>query len=380
LGLESVTALSSIKRFNKGDVIAQEGSTAKELFILLQGSVGVYRNFGIAAESQVDVLSQGSFYGEMSLFLGRPQNTTLVALSISTVLIVNRKNINDFFATKPDMAFSMIEGICKKLDDVSELLMKANKNTVTQSTSKSGALFPEGHGSYTLEMDNRQDILYLQKHTCPLCGYAFENLTVITSKLRLEQTDADLRSRYKGIEPLHYDIVTCPSCFFSATNEMFPTASKKSAENVNKAIGPYKLGLEIKTGADRDAFTVFAGYYLAILCAPVVSDTPQMTTAGFHQKLSRLYQDCGDERMYLHASEKALEDYLYAYQYLHISEKWTQQLCYIIGDLYFRTGDYDQSRNYFFLAKTNKVGTNVLKRKADVRLEEIRELIKSSKT
>jgi hypothetical protein len=133
----------------------------------------------------------------------------------------------------------------------------------------------------------------------------------------------------------------------------------------------------IRTGTERDTFTVFAGYYLAILCAPVAFDDHQLITANLWLRISRLYKDCEEETLRLYAVKKALEDYEYAYQNLKISEKQSQQLCYIMGDLQYQLGDLDEARNYFFVAKSNREGSALMKRQADMRLEEIRELKRS---
>jgi uncharacterized protein (DUF2225 family) len=348
--------------------------------ILLQGNLGVYKDYRMQSEEQLKVLSAGSFYGEMSLFLNQDQAHTLVALSQAMVLLIDRKRVGEFFSAQPDMAFNMIEEICRRLREADSTLEKYRRSEQSHTASKKSKLFPEGHGSYMLPMKNdNSDYLYLEKRTCPLCGHSFDSLSYIVSRLRLDRTDPDLRTRYKDFEPLYYEIVTCPNCFFSAAFDTFATVSKRQADPVNQLLGPYRLEMYIRTGMERDTFTVFAGYYLAIMCAPVCFDDYQLVTGNLWMKLSRLYQDVGDNRMYAYASAKSLEEYRYAYENLNVSEKASQQLCYLMADLYFRAGDVDTARNFFFLAKTNKQGSAVLARQADIRLEEIRELKQAGK-
>lgn len=375
---DDILKSNNIRTFPMGAVVIQEGAASpKEMILLLQGNIGVYKNYRMQNEMQLRVIGQGSFHSEMSLFLNQDQGETLVALTNVLILVINRRNVKEFFTSQPDMAFNIVEGICKKLSEANAELQKL-RPAEAQAASRRSALFPDGHGSYTLPLTNQNtEVLYPTKTACPLCGHTFDGLGVIQSKLRLEKTDADLRVRYKDFEPLYYEIITCPNCFFSASSNSFDGVSKRFMDGVNQAVGPYKLEMYIRTGTARDTFTVFAGYYLALLCAPVVFDDYQLITANLWLKISRLYQDCNEEALYQYASEKALEDYRYAYQNLHISEKQTQQVCYMIGDLYFRTGDLDAARNFFFMAKTNKEGSNVMKRQADLRLEEIREIMKA---
>ncbi len=48
---------------------------------------------------------------------------------------------------------------------------------------------------------------------CPVCGKPFQAVSVRPSKLVVERTDSDMRTRYKGVEPLFYEVLTCPRCF-----------------------------------------------------------------------------------------------------------------------------------------------------------------------
>jgi hypothetical protein len=134
--------------------------------------------------------------------------------------------------------------------------------------------------------------------------------------------------------------------------------------------------LEIKTGEARDTFTVFAGYYLAFICLPICFDSYQSIAAELWKKLAALYKDCGDDDMYLYASENALREYDYVYRNFNLSENQIQQVCYILGDLYERLNDDTRAREYFFMAKTNRAGTHIMKIEAEKRLEEIKKKIK----
>jgi uncharacterized protein (DUF2225 family) len=311
----------------------------------------------------------------MTLFLGKEYEYTVVSLADSMVFMLERKNIPEFFAAQPDMAFTVLEGLCGRLDEAESVIRQQQLASGAQSESQQSALFPEGHGSYLLNLSNsNQDMLYEQKMTCPLCGYSFPSLTVIASRLRLDHMDKDQRPRYKDVEPLYYEVVTCPNCLLSATVDQFPEISKGHRDNLEKKVGAYRLGIEIKTGAYRDTFTVFAGYYLAILSAEVCFDDYQMITGSLWQKVSRLYQDGEDDAMFLFASKKALGEYLYAYEHFRISDKQTPPLLAALAELYARLGEIDRAREYYFQVKSNNAASPIVKRQADMRLEELKEL------
>jgi len=368
--------ISGLKAYIAGAVILKEGSASQRMMaIILQGSVGVFRYYGMKNQRQERVLTQGNVYGELSLFMGRPQDNTLVALTDSAVMLVDRGGLQDFFAKQPALAVNVIEELCKKLT-VSDT--RAEEDT-GEGGSVGSSLFPEGHGSYTLPLTNTAPIIFPTQTTCPNCGFTFDTLTVFESRLKREKTDPDQRVRYKEIEPMFYEIITCPNCFLSASASKFDELDKSAADSIMQAVGPYILEITIKTGAERDTFTVFAGYYLALLCAPFIYSDHQLITSSLWLKLSRIYQDAGDSRMYLYATQKALEDYVYCYERIRINEKQSQQVSFMIGEMYLRLDDLNKARQYFFMAKTNKAGSPALQRQADLRIDDVRDALHARK-
>lgn len=380
INFNTLLKMSGVKKYAAGAVIVREGdSSSTEMYIILHGNAGVYKNYQAPGEHMTGTLSPGDFFGELTLFAGKTRAETMVALTDLIAIGINRQNAPELFATQPELTISILEAICKRLEALSEehqrLLVETGRASAQSADSATSALFPEGHGAYSLALANKADCLYIDSVTCPLCGNSFKNLTMIASKMRRESTDKSLRVRFKDIEPLHYEIITCPSCLFSSQGETFAATSKGLWTAVLQAVSPYTAEkAKVKTGDQRDTFTVFAGYYLALLCAPVCHDEHQTVTGALWQKLSRLYDDCGDAAMSQYASQKALEDYSYAYEHFSFSERRDQQICFVIGDLHQRMGDLDKARNFFFQVKTNQAVTPLFKRQAELRLDEIREL------
>ncbi|HHY52456.1 MAG TPA: DUF2225 domain-containing protein [Clostridiales bacterium] len=380
INLNSLLKMTGVKKYAPGMVIAREGdSSTTEMYIILHGNAGIYKNYQMPGEVMTGTLTAGDFFGEMTLFAGKTRAETVVAITELIAIGINRQNIGELFSNQPELTFSLMEKICKRYDALfqehQKLLLDTGKLSQDAASSAASPLFPKEHGSYTLALNNQSDCLYLDTVTCPLCGSSFKHLSVIATKLRRESTDPDMRVRYKDIEPLHYEIVTCPSCLFSAQSESFPTVSKGLWSAVFQAVSPYSgEKYKLKTGDQRDTFTVFAGYYLALLCAPHCFDEHQVITGSLWQKLSRIYQDCGDQTMVRYAWQNALKEFLYAYEHYTFNERKDEQISFIIGDLYQKLGDLDQARSFFFQVKSNRAGSPLMRRQADLRLEQIREM------
>jgi uncharacterized protein (DUF2225 family) len=248
------------------------------------------------------------------------------------------------------------------------------------SISGSSPLFPEGHGNYILPLDNTpSEFLIEDTLKCPICGHKFSNLTVLISKLLQESKDDDYRIRYKGVEPMYYEAVSCPNCLYSAMVDLFKDIeiTKRMAESLRETMAPYLGAIEIRTGKDRDTFTVFASYYLAILGAPKCFYEHQRITARLWRNLGRIYDDCSDEGMMEYALQKSVDEYLYSYSHFDIEGKNMQQLCFVIGELKYKLGDLLKAREFLYAAMVNREGNPVIKRQAEDRLETVKAMLKA---
>jgi uncharacterized protein (DUF2225 family) len=241
-------------------------------------------------------------------------------------------------------------------------------------TEPRDTLFPPGHSYLELNINNDNPNMLMEKgYTCPICKHAFRTLRVKKSKLVVDRTDADMRTYYKGAEPLHYDVVTCPSCLYSALEENF-TEGRKLKSELPGVIGAFKNDVAVGLGMARDSFTIYAGYYLAVLCAPRCFLRPALVAAKLFVKLSRLYHDVGDEVMERYIVQQALNSYLDAYQNIDTDAAQTQQICVMIGELYMKLGNNTDAKKFFFRAKAEVGVVPETTRHADSRLEDIREL------
>ncbi|MDL2288510.1 DUF2225 domain-containing protein [Oscillospiraceae bacterium OttesenSCG-928-F05] len=500
LKVEQLLHLSSTQTFEKGAVIVRDGDTSSNhMFLLLKGEVGVYKNYRGSAELKLAHMGPGEFFGEMTLFLGRPRSATVVALSDVTALSITRENAYLFFSEQPEATFAILRMLCERLEKLnhnyediyqerwtemsvldildSHFDLDAEivttplpeppapvqaappsapaqapapaqtpapqaAQTQTPKTSapsgtvirpyqapKSGpvvaaslqirtpvtrkpvadeapceadpaaaaaapaaekaladspavlapsgpaSIFPEGHGSYTLPLKHvGNTYIFARNYTCPLCGKPFMENAVRASKLRTVRTDSDMRTRYADIEPMYYEIITCPHCYYSAFDDMFKTAMRTRTGEVNERLSGPRTEFAVKTGDEKDTFSVFAGYYLALLCTPFCFTKYRLTTARLWLRLSRLYSDLEDTGMWRFACEKARQDYLHGYQNYHVTLQQSQQISFFLGDLAAKLGDNKEAKRFFFKAKTEQGGSEGIKNYADDRIAEIRAL------
>jgi uncharacterized protein (DUF2225 family) len=387
MDIGAILKLPGIKRFLKSHIVAKEGDGSSDgMYIVLQGTVGIFKNYRMLNETQLSAIEAGNFFGEMSLFLGTGRDATAVAINDVIALEITRANVLEIFSKQPEITYTLMQGLCRRIDALNtsnQFLHSETKKDASSKSSVSGGspLFPEAHGNYILPIDNSpSELLFEDTVKCPICGHKFPNLTVLVSRLVQDSRDDDYRIRYKGVEPIYYEVVTCPNCLYSAMVDLFKDieVTKRMIESLHDTVSSYLGNTEIRTGAGRDTFTVFAGYYLAILGAPQCFYEHQRITARLWRNLGRIYDDCGDEQMMTHALQKSVDEYLYSYSHFDIEGKNMQQLCFVIGELKYKLGDLLKSREFLYAAMVNRDGNPVIKRQAEDRLETVKALLRDA--
>lgn len=395
--------LSHIKKYERGTVFA-----AGEAYVILKGEVGIYTSSRKKNAVMIASMGPGDFFGE-SAQLAERRAVTATALTDVFALPVNSDTITLIAANEPDMACELIRALLARLDSISadyEAICgrpwaeaahaphapaieaerpaeakpePAKPEPVKPDPAKQQAavnakisLFPEGHGSYELPLASQdKNCLMLKSYACPLCGNEFKAYKIRNSKLALNHTDSDMRNRYKGIEPLYYDVITCPECLYSALAESFDKPDK-TGDGLKELLLKQKQEIAVRTGADMDTFSLFAGYYLALLCAPYCFFTHALVAAKLFLKLSWIYADCGDKDMEDECARKALDTYIDVYENEDMTGSLEQQLCLIIGELSYKAGDMKNAINFLFKAKNAEGGAPYIKKRAEDRIYEIR--------
>lgn len=92
-----------VKTFSAGDVVVKEGSHGQSMFAIVQGRVSVRRKVG-KEERSVAEMSDGAFFGEMTLVTDAPRFATVVAENDLVVLEFTRRQMELICQDHPSVA------------------------------------------------------------------------------------------------------------------------------------------------------------------------------------------------------------------------------------------------------------------------------------
>lgn len=77
-------------QYHEGQTIFHEGMLGSNLFVVLSGSIAIFRK-----NKQIAQLSTGDAFGEMSVLNQRPRSATAAALKSSNLLTLDERQINE---------------------------------------------------------------------------------------------------------------------------------------------------------------------------------------------------------------------------------------------------------------------------------------------
>ena len=110
-----MTIEKCINAFAVDDVIFEEGSTGRELFVVLDGEVEIAKMNG-AHKTSIIKLGKGEFFGEMAVIDGSARSATAIASAPDTkVMRINHARFVYLVSQQPAFALMVMDALSKRL-------------------------------------------------------------------------------------------------------------------------------------------------------------------------------------------------------------------------------------------------------------------------
>lgn len=110
-----MTIEKCINEFGVDDIIFEEGSTGRELFVVLDGEVEIAKISG-AGKTSIVKLGKGEFFGEMAVIDGSARSATAIASAPNTkVMRVNHARFVYLVSQQPAFALMVMDALSKRL-------------------------------------------------------------------------------------------------------------------------------------------------------------------------------------------------------------------------------------------------------------------------
>lgn len=102
--------MQTMKLFKKDSIVATEGTKDSQLFILVDGRIGIFKgNLKVAEFSQ-----PGTIVGEIGIILKQARTATIKVLEDSNVIVYDA-TIEDMIRNFPDITLKIMKNLAERL-------------------------------------------------------------------------------------------------------------------------------------------------------------------------------------------------------------------------------------------------------------------------
>ncbi len=133
--LQEITKIINKSHFKKGDIITDQSSKSRDVFLLLEGSVDIISLNGI----QLYRISKGEIFGELALIPNLKRTAIAVAKEDSWILEMNITHLESFSSENPNaytiISKNMVNSLGIKLARANKLI-ELLKTELTKSLRK----------------------------------------------------------------------------------------------------------------------------------------------------------------------------------------------------------------------------------------------------
>jgi PAS domain S-box-containing protein len=102
----------------QAQIIFLEGDDSQDLYVLVSGSVDIYKG----DQKIREVAHKGAFFGEMSFFLGGRRTASAKAINDVTVIRIPKEEISQFLQDHPEAAKEITKRLSRWLDETTQIV------------------------------------------------------------------------------------------------------------------------------------------------------------------------------------------------------------------------------------------------------------------
>ncbi len=129
-----------IRNYGPGEPVFKQGDPGSGMYIIIEGSVGIFLDIPQQAPKQLSRLGDGDFFGEIALLDASPRTASATALENSTIIGFYRPDLMDILKTKPALGSKILlalsEVLAIRLRSTNGELVKVTRKLETLTESE----------------------------------------------------------------------------------------------------------------------------------------------------------------------------------------------------------------------------------------------------
>jgi CRP-like cAMP-binding protein len=126
--LHKLAARLTYSPFAKGNMITKQGETGKHwLFVIINGEADVYLEMPNGKKRTLNILSNGDFFGEMSLMTGAPRVASVIAKTDMECYRLDKKAVEEILLERPSIADEMSHILVERREQLDSALQNVDE-------------------------------------------------------------------------------------------------------------------------------------------------------------------------------------------------------------------------------------------------------------
>lgn len=348
---ETVKQLQRIAKpraFSKDEYVCYEGEPGNEMYIILKGSVGVYITNAMGTLVKVSQMNVSDFFGEMAIFDKQPRSASCIALEDTICVAINKANLIDFICQCPDMAEKILENMSTRIRKLNNDLYKNTRQVVFKKVDKFSIPLEYGF-SHVIKEPYQDPKLYSEDtQRCPVCGRQITIHNMKRHLMKVKNVDMDARINYLMCNPLWYEIMSCPHCYYSNYGINFFNVENMDLQKLRKLLKDEHAPVVEDITIKRTPFDKLVLRYLqAIHINEIMNGNNNALIGTLWLYLYWLSKDAGDGKFANYCASKGIEQLKTAIDEKQVDDSTSRcSIALSLANLYASKDMFKQAKQY----------------------------------
>ncbi len=134
--LKSIIPKLVVRQYKAGDIIFDESTKGRYLYLLLSGRVRIKKYTKYGVESLLAVLHEGDFFGELSILDGLSRSARAEAVDPCTIVFFSSSEFRSLIAESDAFTFNLLKNLALRLRTIDQAFVSELERNVISSKAK----------------------------------------------------------------------------------------------------------------------------------------------------------------------------------------------------------------------------------------------------
>ena len=183
--LDKISQVASRQRYHKDNLILIEEEVGSTMFVILSGRVKISRISDDGREVILSILSDGDFFGEMSLLDGNTRSANVTAFDNAELIVIRREEFLQMLRDFPQIAINLLKELAQRIRKSDEHIKSLSLQDATGRVASTLLRIAEDSGVFRRGQVAIQE-LPLQQDLANMAGTSRETISRVIKSLSLQ--------------------------------------------------------------------------------------------------------------------------------------------------------------------------------------------------